>query len=154
MLQNVGLNGTAILGGLVKYGDVADSVHRHIKSSGNWSCGQCKHVDVFRHFLQLFLLGYTETLFLVYDQQTKIAEFNVFRKQLVCADKNIHLAAFHLANNLCLLFGLFKSGEHFNGYGISSHSGEHSLIVLHCKNCCGNKECHLFSAHNCLEGGP
>ena len=39
-----------------------------------WDRGGCQrqHIDIFTHFFNFFFMRHTETLLLIYDQQTKV----------------------------------------------------------------------------------
>ena len=63
-------------------------------------CRQSQHIHVFLHLLDLFLVGHTEALLLINDQEPQIFEFHILRKNPVRTDDNIHLALLQIFDRL------------------------------------------------------
>ena len=76
-LHNIRLNRGAQSGSFFKHAHVHNAAHSHVQRSRNGSCGQREYVGVHRELLQLFLLGYTEALFLVDYDKSEVEEIHI-----------------------------------------------------------------------------
>src|SRR5271168_4207001 len=73
-----------------------------------------EHVYLLAHLLDAFLVAHAEALFLVDDEQAKVGELQVLRKNAVRADENVDLARFRFRENFLLLFRIAEAADHFN----------------------------------------
>ena len=153
VLHHVGLYGMALAGRLVEERHIADAAHRHIQRARNGRCRQGQDVHVACHFLQLFLLRDPEALLLVYDEQPKVAEFYLFRQQLVRTDENVDLPTRKAAQDGRRLLGRAEAREHLHRYGEAAQAGECRFIVLHSENGRRHENGDLLAVRDRLEGG-
>ena len=82
---------------------VADAGQRHVERARDGGRGQGEHIDLAAHFLERFLVGDAEALFLVDNEQAKVVEGNLFVKQLVCADNQVDHTGLQLLEDFFLL---------------------------------------------------
>ena len=85
-----GLNRQPVLRRLLQHAHIPYSHQTHVERPWNRCCRQSQHIHIFLQFLDLFLVGHAETLFLVNDQKSKILVFHICGKHAVRADHNIH----------------------------------------------------------------
>ena len=67
VLQHVGLDGMAVLGGLLDDAHVPDAAHGHVQGPGDGGGRQGQHIHACQHLLEPLLMGHAEALFLVDD---------------------------------------------------------------------------------------
>ena len=144
-LHHVGLYRNPIKWGLLKHTHVADPDQAHMQRPWDWRCCQCQNIHVFFQILDFFLMGYTETLFLVNNQKAQILKLDIFRQYPVCADQNINLALFQILKCPSLLCRCAKPAQQVNPNREILHSLGKCIVVLLCKNCSRNKEYNLFT---------
>ena len=87
-----------------------------------WIGGQRKHVHMPPQLLQFFLLRHAESLFLVYDEQSEILERDIFRREAVRSDDDVHLAGFKPFDRRFLFLRGLESAQHFDADGIVRHA--------------------------------
>jgi len=63
----------------IEIGDVAHTRQGHIKRARDGGGRQRQHIHFRAQFLEMFLMGYTKTLFLVDNDQAEILELNIRR---------------------------------------------------------------------------
>ena len=78
-LPYVHLNRTAIVGRREDEAHVAHARQRHLHGARNRRCRKREHVDAFAQVLHLLFMAYTETLFLVDDDQAQVVRVHIAR---------------------------------------------------------------------------
>ena len=96
MFKNIGLNRVTVLRSFLQNRHVTDSAHCHVESSGDRSSRKSKHVNIRISFLESLFLCNTESLFLVDDNKSQIAEFNIFLYKSVSTYHKVDFTAFKL----------------------------------------------------------
>src|SRR5579872_1238791 len=93
-----------------------------MQSSRNWRRRHGKHVDFLAHLLQTFFMAYPEALLFIHNQQPKIGELYVFRKQAVSSNEDIYLAGFDALQNFFLLLRRAEAAHHLDSHGERSEA--------------------------------
>ena len=86
MLEDEGLHGIAVGGGLLDGGHVPDAGQRHVQRPGNGRSGEGQHVHALGKLLQPLFMADAEALLLVHNEQTQILELDGFLQQLMGPD--------------------------------------------------------------------
>ena len=100
MLHDIGLDRDTVHRRLLQHAHIADAYQTHMKGPRDRRCRQSQHIHVFLHLLDLFLVGHTEALLLINDQEPQIFEFHILRKNPVRTDDNIHLTLLQIFDRL------------------------------------------------------
>ena len=87
-------------------------------------------MDIGLQLFQLFFVGDAKMLLFINNQQTKIAEPDVFGKQRMRADDNLYRTFLQPLFGQSGFFGSYQSGKHFNPYGKTLHPFFEIVIML------------------------
>jgi len=124
----------------------------HIKRARDGRGREGQHVHLGAQLLEMFLMGHTETLFLIDDHQSQVFEGNVTSQQAVRADDDIHLAQRQLEHDLVLFAGRTEAREHLHAHRKSRKPLAEGLVVLLSQNSRRHQDGHLFAVHDGLKG--
>ena len=152
VLHDIGLDRHAVHRRLFQDAHVPDPHHTHMECARNRSCGKSQDIHILLHLLDFFLVGDTEALFLVHDQQTQIFELDILGEKPVCTDDDIHHAPLQVVDRFFLLLGASEPGEHFNVDRKAVHSLREGVVVLLGQDGGRHQNSHLHSLLYCLEG--
>ena len=152
--HDVGLDGHSVPRRGLDHRHVADAGKRHVEGARNRRRGHRQVVHLGRHRLQPLLGGYAETLFLVHDQQSQIAEGDVLRQQAVGADDDVHGPVPHPRRDQLLLFRGAEPGEERHPDREGSESRFEDPRVLRGQHRGRNQDGDLLPVHRRLERGP
>ena len=78
VFDNIALNGKSVLRCFFKHGHIAVTRHCHVERSRNGRCGEGENINGGEILLEFFFLGNAEALFFFNNNQSEVAELNVF----------------------------------------------------------------------------
>ncbi len=154
VLADKSLDGLPVLGRLLQNAHVPDPHQAHVQGPGNGGGCQGQHIHVLLQLLDLFLVAYPETLFLINDQQSQILKLHVRRKYPVCADDDVHPAFYQVCHRLPDLSRGAEPAHQIHPYGVIFHTLDEGGVMLLCQNSGGYQVHHLLSLLDSLECGP
>ena len=154
VLHDISLYGNAAFRRLLQHSHVPDPDKAHVQCPGDRCRGQCQHVHVFLHLLDLLLVADAEALLFIHHKKTQIFEPDVLGQQPVRADHDVAEPLGDLLDGLFLLRRRPESGEHSDRDGESVHSLAEGVVVLLRQYSCGHQYRHLLAFLYRLEGGP
>ena len=77
VLHHIGLYGRAHTRHVVQHAHIQNAAHGHVQCPRDGCGGEGEHICADGDRLQLFLLGYAEPLFFVYNDQSQFFEFYI-----------------------------------------------------------------------------
>ena len=152
ILAHIGLDLLPFIRCFLQHTHVTDSDQTHVESSWNRCCCQRQHINIILQLFDLFFMRYTEALFFVHNQQTKIFELHIFRQHTMGTYQDIYCAFFQILQCLFLfcrcaettqqiyphreiLHALYKGIVMLLRQDRSWHQIHHLFILLHCLKC-------------------
>ena len=154
MLQHVGLDRLAVLGGLLDGGHIPQAAEGHVQRPGDGGSGQGQSVHLLGHLPQPLLVGDAEALLLVDDQQAQVVEPDALLDQLVGADDQVHAALRQFLQNALLLLGCGKPGQHLNVHRKGPEPAHGGGVVLLGQHRGGHQNGRLLAVQNALHDSP
>src|SRR5215472_16276853 len=124
-----------------------------MQRAGDRCGGKGEGVDIFAQFFEALFVSDAEALFFIDDQQTELVKLDVFRKQAVGADDDVHLAGFVRSESLLLLRSSAKATEHFYARGKGSEAALERFEVLEGEHGGRGEYGDLLGIGDGLEGG-
>ena len=119
-----------VVGRLLQHAHIPDAHQRHMEGSGDRRRRQRQHIHIVLDFLDFFLVGHPETLFLIDDQKPQILELDIRRKDAVRPDNNIHLPFPQILHRFFLLRRRPETGHQINPHREILHSLDKGIIML------------------------
>jgi len=102
---HIGLDGMTIAGRGLDHRDVAYAGHGHLQGARNGGSRQRKHIHLQLQPPEGLFLRHTETLLLVYDDQSQVLGLHVLREKSMRADDHVKASGFKLPQHRFLLGG-------------------------------------------------
>ena len=124
-----------------------DPGQRHLQRARYRRGGQRQDMNIRLQCLELFLMRNAEMLFFVDNQQTEIAELNVFGQQRMGADDYFHGTVFQSLFGFGGLFGRNQAGKHSDPYRKTFHAFFEIVIMLTREQCGRHNQRHLSAGH-------
>ncbi len=127
---------------------------RHVQRAGDGCGSQREHVDFGAQLLEVFLVGHTEALFFVNDQQAQVLELHIRLDQAMRADDNVHLAPLQALQDGILLLRGAEAAEHLHFHREGRQALAEGLEMLLGEHSGGYQQRHLLAVHHRLERRP
>ena len=153
IFHHVGLDRHAVQRRLLQNTHVPDADQAHMERPRYRRRRQGKHIHVPLHLLDFFLMGHTEPLLLIDDQQSEILERDVLRQHAVGSDQNVHHSLANRLNGLLLLGICPETAQHIDPDRKILHPLGKGIKMLLRKYCRRTQENDLLVLLHCLEGG-
>ena len=154
IFHDIGLDGLPVQRRLRQNAHIPDADHAHMKRTGDGRGREAHHIHRLLHLLDLFLVGHTETLFLIDDQQPQILELHIFRKKPVRSDGDVRRAPGQLCQGLPLFLGRTKAAEKFHPHRVVLHPLQEGIVVLLRQDGRRYQIRHLLAVLHRLKGSP
>ena len=107
-----------------------DARKTHVQRPGDRRCGQCQNIDIPLQFLQLFLVLHAEALLFIDDQESQRLGLDIFRKNAVRPDDDIHQSLREILQCLPLLRRAPETAEEADADGEIRHALDKGIVVL------------------------
>ena len=153
VLRHIGLDRMPVHRRVLDDAHVTDPAHCHVQRSRDRGSGKGEHIHIGELLLEFLLVGNTEALLLVDDEQSQFLELNVLLEQPVRSHSNIHRSVADPCHPRLDLFGGGEPGQHGHLDGIGLHPLQDGAVVLKRQDGGGNEEGDLVSVRDGLEGG-
>ena len=114
VLQHIGLHRLAVRRRLLDGGHVPEAGQGHVQRPGDGRRREGQHVHLTAQLLQALLMGDTEALLLVDDEEPQVLERHVLLQQLVGADEKVHPALLCQLQDALLVLGGREAGQDLN----------------------------------------
>ena len=148
------VNGQPVLGRRFDQADVAEAGQGQVKGPGDRRGRQRQDVDAGLEVLDFFLVGDSEPLLLIDDQQTQVAESHVGRKETVGSDDDVDAAVLQILDDPAPFGGRLEPGQGGDPDREQNHPPGERLVMLAGQDGRGAKDGDLLAVHHRLEGGP
>ena len=116
--------------------------------------GHGQHIDILFQLFDLFLMGHTETLFFVDDQQTEIMVDHPFVKEHMGADDDIRFAGSEVVDDAVDFFFRFKAAQNADAHTKPLQPFTEGAFMLLRKDRGGDQYRHLLAVENGFESRP
>ncbi len=154
IFHDIGLDRQAIFGRSFDDAHIPDPHQRHVQGPGNRRGGEGQYINIGAPFLQPFLLGNPEPLFLVDNQEPQVLENNITLQYAMGADQDVDLPVGNPFQDTALLPGTAEPADDVDNRGKAGKPGAEGLIMLLGQNGGRHQHRHLLAAHNRLESSP
>ena len=143
----------AFLRWCVDRGDISHPAQRHVQRARDGRGGQGEHIHFGAHLLERFLVRDAEALFFIDNQQTQFFNLHIRREQAVGADNDIDLPFGQPVDDISLLLGGAKAGEHLHLYREGCQPLQEGVVMLLGQDSGGHQDGDLLAVHHGFESG-
>ena len=122
-----------------------------MQCSWNRSCSQCQNIYIFFQFFNLFFVLDTKSLFLIYNQKTKVFKLHILAENAMRPDHNIYQTFGKIIQCLFLFGRCAESTEQIDPYREFFHTLDKGIVMLLRQYCRWNQIHYLFIFLNRLK---